>query len=158
MIILASIMENEGSGIKDEFFTLYHGSNEEEEDEQGRDMGTYLMATKGIMYFGGPTVTRLTYKWNHVCVSVEYTDEGAERTIVPNDGDSFNFTSEYLQGSKWPRDRNFTFGGEETYYYGAPLEGYMTDIQIFSRILSHEEMEEYTLCNLVTLEIMNHIQ
>ena len=51
MIILASIMENEGTGIKDEFFTLYHSNKENENDDLNREMGTYLMATKGLSYF-----------------------------------------------------------------------------------------------------------
>ena len=42
MMILASVMSGEGSGIKDEFFTLYMQAEESEKDEFGRDLGIYL--------------------------------------------------------------------------------------------------------------------
>ena len=40
MLVLASVMSGEGSGIRDEFLTLYMQA-----EEVGR--GTYQMATKG---------------------------------------------------------------------------------------------------------------
>ena len=49
MVILASIMEGEGGGIKDEYLTLYLGSEDGEKDDFGREVGSYLMATKGDM-------------------------------------------------------------------------------------------------------------
>ena len=49
MVILASIMEGEGAGIKDEYLTLYLGSEDGEKDDFGREVGSYLMATKGDM-------------------------------------------------------------------------------------------------------------
>ena len=45
MIILASVMEGAENGIKDEYFTLYHGTKEAETDNYGRELGSYLMAT-----------------------------------------------------------------------------------------------------------------
>ena len=47
MVILASVMEGEGAGIKDEYLTLYLGSEDGEKDDFGREVGSYLMATKG---------------------------------------------------------------------------------------------------------------
>ena len=47
MIILASVMEGGENGIKDEYFTLYHGTKEAETDNYGRELGSYLMATGG---------------------------------------------------------------------------------------------------------------
>ena len=49
MIILASVMEGGDNGIKDEYFTLYHGTKEAETDRYGRELGSYLMATGGSM-------------------------------------------------------------------------------------------------------------
>ena len=103
------------------------------------------------MYFGGPTVPRVPYQWNHVCTSVQYTQEGAKRSIYSDGGISFNHTSDFLKSSRWQKGRNFTFGGEETYYYGSPLEGYLTDIQIFSRALTKDEMTHYTTCEQVNI-------
>ena len=48
MVVLASVMSGEGSGIRDEFFTLYMQAEEAELDEFGRGKGTYLMATRGF--------------------------------------------------------------------------------------------------------------
>ena len=49
MVVLASVMSGEGSGIRDEFFTLYMQAEEAELDEFGRGKGTYLVATRGII-------------------------------------------------------------------------------------------------------------
>ena len=48
MVVLASVMSGEGSGIRDEFFTLYMQAEEVELDEFGRGKGTYLVATRGF--------------------------------------------------------------------------------------------------------------
>lgn len=48
MVVLASVMSGEGSGIQDEFFTLYMQAEEAQLDEFGRGKGTYLMATRGF--------------------------------------------------------------------------------------------------------------
>ena len=42
-------MSGEGSGIRDEFFTLYMQAEEAELDEFARGKGTYLVATRGII-------------------------------------------------------------------------------------------------------------
>ena len=98
----------------------------------------------GIKYFGGGTAPRVTYHWNHVCTSVRYTEEGAERNIFADGEFNFNFTSAFLPESVWPAGHNFTFGGRELKYSGVHLIGFMTDVQIFSRSLSSDEMIGFT--------------
>ena len=71
MVILASIMEGEGAGIKDEYLTLYLGSEDGEKDDFGREVGSYLMATKGVMFRNlcisnvdkCPNLTSAVYLW-----------------------------------------------------------------------------------------------
>lgn len=62
---------------------------------------------------------------------------------------NFNFTSSFLASTVWPVGHNFTFGGREIKYAGVHLNGYLTDIQIFSQALTKEEMSDYTLCTKV---------
>ena len=47
-----------------------------------------------------------------------------------------------------------TFGGRDggVWTEDLPLKGYITDVQVFSRTLSKEEMADYTLCNKVVLK------
>ena len=142
-------MEGEGNGIKDEFFTLYLGTKEDQYDNYGRNIGSYLMATKGIMNFDGPGVPRETFKWNHVCSSVVYNEERADRYIVANGEYNFNISSDYFRSSSWPEGHNFTIGGREIFYYGEHLNGFITDVQIFSRSLTNKEMIDFTSCQNV---------
>lgn len=41
-------MEGGGNGNKDEFFYLSFTQNSKEKDDLGRDMGSYIMTTKGL--------------------------------------------------------------------------------------------------------------
>ena len=121
---------------------------------------------QGIKYFGGGSSPREPHRWSHVCLGVRYTAAGtAERTIFADGEHNFNFTSAFLPASSWPRSRSFTFGGREVEtrytmhdhyppacqvrYSGVHLHGYMTDIQIFSRALTTDEMVGYTSCQQV---------
>ena len=88
-------------------------------------------------------------RWNHVCASVAYTREGAERIIYADGKLNFQFTTAYLEEIKWLKGHNFTFGGRFFQYSGVHLNGLVTDVQIFSRKLSAEEMIGYTTCTKV---------
>jgi hypothetical protein len=105
----------------------------------------------GIKYFGGGPALRMPNRWNHVCVSIEYTDKGAERIIYANGKFNFQFTTAFLEEVKWLKGHNFTFGGRKFKYSGVHLNGMITDIQIFSRKISPEEMIGYTTCEKVEL-------
>merc|ERR1711892_357127 len=145
--ILAAVMEGEGSGNKDEWFYLGMGTmNDGSKDSGGRAMGTYFVTSKGIKYFGGGPAIRIPARWNHVCVSVTYTGEGAERVIYADGKFNFRFTTAFLDEIKWLKGHNFTFGGRKFTYSGVHLNGMITDVQIFSRKLSADEMIGYTTC------------
>ena len=58
----------------------------------------------GIKYWKGGTAICEPFSWNHVCVSVEYSDDGAHRTIYVDGKLHFNLTSKYFEDSKWPGD------------------------------------------------------
>ena len=105
----------------------------------------------GIKYFGGGPVEKIPYKWNHVCISVEYTQEGAERVIYADGKLIFQFTSKYLEKVKWSKGHNFTLGGRESKYVGVHLNGMITDVQIFSRKITADEAGAYTACEKVKL-------
>ena len=108
-----------------------------------------MFLLSGIKYFGGAPIEKLPFKWNHVCISVKYTQEGAERLIYANGRLIFQFTSDYLKEVKWPNGHNFTLGGREIEYAGDHLNGMITDVQIFSRKITAEEAVEYTTCKKV---------
>ena len=103
----------------------------------------------GIQYFGGGTSVREPFRWNHICVSVHYTDSQAHRLIIVDGKLNFNFTTSFVPESKWPLGHNFTFGGREFEYGGYDIDGYITDVQIFSRTLPKEDMIAYTKCQKV---------
>ena len=65
-------------------------------------------------------VERIPYKWNHVCISVKYSQLGAERVIYADGKMIFQFTSAYLEEVKWPKGHNFTFGSRKFEYVGDP--------------------------------------
>ena len=80
-----------------------------------------------------------------------YTSEGEAERVIVSDGElNFNFTSAYLPGTKWPLGHNFTLGGREISYAGVHLNGYITDVQILARVMTLEEMRDYTLCKKVS--------
>ena len=146
-IILASVLMDSGNGNSDEFFLLVQALSEQEDLETGQRLGSYLLTTKGIKYFGGGESYREKFRWNHVCFSVRYNNGRAERRIFVDGKLNFNFSTEFLTTTIWPRNRVFTFGGREFEYAGnAFLKGSISDVQIFSRYLSDSEMQGYTLC------------
>ena len=146
-IVLASILMDSGNGNSDEFFILVQDRSEQEDPDTGQRMGTYLLTTKGIKYFGGGESYRQIFKWNHVCSSVRYKNGKAERRIFVDGQLHFDFTSDFLSSTIWPSDRFFTVGGREFKYGGQTnLKGSISDVQLFSRFLSDSEMQEYTLC------------
>ena len=110
-----------------------------------------MFLLSGIKYFGGAPIEKLPFKWNHVCISVKYTQEGAERLIYADGSLIFQFTSEYLEEVKWPKGHNFTLGGRELKFVNVHLNGMITDVQIFSRKISAEEAVAYTACTKVML-------
>ena len=116
---------------------------------EGRFYGKYLLTTKGIRYFNGGSETREPYRWNHVCASVKYKNGKAFRTIYVDGKLHYNNTSSYLKESSWPTERSLTFGGREIKYPDKHLNGYITDIQVFSRVLTPDEMITYTSCKMV---------
>ena len=90
-------------------------------------------------------------RWNHVCGAIEYKkDNNAKRTIYADGKENFVFTSKYLDEVKWKLGHNFTFGGRKFVQSGFHLKGLITDVQIFSRKLSADEMIAYTNCTKVT--------
>ena len=91
----------------------------------------------------------MPHRWSHVCTSVAYTKDGAERLIYADGKFNFQFTTAYLEETKWLKGHNFTFGGRKFQYAGVHLAGQVTDVQIFSRTLSSEEMIGYTACTEV---------
>ena len=97
-------------------------------------------------------------RWNHVCVSIEYTEKGAERIIYADGKFNFQFTTAFLEEVKWLKGHNFTFGGRKFKYSGVHLDGMITDVQIFSRNISPEEMIGYTTCEKVGLYITGKTQ
>ena len=174
-------MQQKPTGNQDEFFYLAISKkvrfdsqmrSSEKSNEFGKPFGFYQMSTKGkgkrfysfliilihffesgIAYFDGGVSPRDTHRWNHVCVSVNYTDLGAERTIFVDGKLHFKTTTAFLQSTIWPQGRTFAFGGSEPNmrYDGFALDGYMADIQVFSKVLSEEDMIGYTLCQKVNL-------
>ena len=71
--------------------------------------------------------------------------------MIVSDGElNFNFTSAFLPETKWPLGHNFTLGGREIPYAGVHLNGFITDVQILSRVMTLEEMRGYTLCDAVS--------
>lgn len=83
---------------------------------------------------------------------MKYKNSGAHRTVYVNGELNFNYTTAFLPSTIWPIGRTFTFGGREQnmQYTGYPLNGYMTDVQIFSKGLTREEMISYTTCQKVS--------
>ena len=111
----------------------------------------FILKFSGIKYFGGGPALRMPNRWNHVCVSIDYTDKGAERIIYADGKFNFQFTTAFLEEVKWLKGHNFTFGGRKFKYSGVHLHGMITDVQIFSRKISPEEMIGYTTCEKVAL-------
>ena len=109
-----------------------------------------MLTTKGIRYFEGGTETMEPYRWNHVCASVKYQNGKALRIIYVDGKFHHNYTSTYLKASSWPIERSMTFGGREIEYPDKHLSGYITDIQVFSKVLTPEEMISYTSCKMVS--------
>ena len=106
------------------------------------------------MHFDGPGVVRETFRWSHVCTTVRITSEGAHREVVADGDIHYNFTTDYFESAEWPLGHNFSFGGREIYYYGEHVNGYLTDIQIFSRVLTYPEMVAFTSCSKVTMNVL----
>ena len=146
-ISLASILMDSGNGNSDEFFLLVQGLSKQEDPDTGQRMGTYLLTTKGIKYWGGGESYREIFRWNHICVSVRYKNGKAHRRIFVDGQLHFDISSDFLYGTIWPSNRFFTDGGREFKYGGQTnLKGSISDVQLFSRFLSDSEMQEYTLC------------
>ena len=102
----------------------------------------------------GPNVGWQIFKWEHFCVSMEESGENAFRNFTLN-GKSYLKSSSagIFHDTLWTRGYNMTFGGRDggLWKEDLPLKGYITDVQVFSRTLSKEEMADYTLCNKVVL-------
>ena len=62
---------------------------------------------------------------------------------------NFNFTTSIVPEAEWPIGHNFTFGGREFGKQGYGLDGYITDVQIFSQALPKDDMIAYTKCQKV---------
>ena len=110
----------------------------------------------GIKYFGGGPALRLPNRWNHVCASVDYMEEEAERTIYANGKFNFQVKTAYLK-NKWKPGFNLTFGGREIRLSGFHLKGSITDVQVFSRKLNEMEMIDYTTCSKVEANSVHQI-
>ena len=68
------------------------------------------------------------------------------------DGETlYNHATDYIANVTWPLGHNFTFGGRELHYTGEALNGYMTDVQIFNRSLTNQEMFDFTSCQGVRI-------
>ena len=61
----------------------------------------------------------------------------------------FNHTTAFIPSTIWPSSRSFTFGGREFPLDGFPLDGLMTDIQIFTEEITTKDMMDYTSCQKV---------
>ena len=90
-----------------------------------------------------------THRWNHICASVKYMNGEAHRTIYVDGKLHFNHTTSFLPSTNWPNTRSFTFGAREYPLDGFPLNGLMTDVQIFTEELSTKDMMDYTTCQKV---------
>ena len=102
----------------------------------------------------GPIVGWQIFKWEHICVSMEVNDELALRNFTL-DGKSYlnSSSSGIFHDTLWTNGYNMTFGGREgVRSEDSAFDGYITDVQVFSRTLSKEEMANYTLCNQVLLK------
>ena len=104
----------------------------------------------------GPIIGWQIFKWEHICVSMEVNDELALRNFTL-DGKSYlnSSSSGIFHDTLWTYGYNMTFGGREggVWPEDLPFNGYITDVQVFSRTLSKEEMEDYTLCNQVLSKV-----
>ena len=111
-----------------------------------------------MWFSGGKNGPREPLHWNHVCASVLYENEKATGRIFVNGKLNFNSSTKFLTDTIWPEDRLFTFGGRQSgdYKY-ANLNGLITDVQIFSRLLTDTEMQDYTMCLKVQGLTMNPI-
>ena len=111
------------------------------------------ISTAGIKDYTGGLSQYKPYRWNHVCSAVKYTSLGmekrAERLIYVDGELNFNFTSAFLPETLWPLGNNFTFGGREFKHKSYHLDGWITDVQVYSKPLGSEEMIKFTLCHQV---------
>ena len=114
------------------------------------------ISTAGIKDYTGGLSQYKPYRWNHVCSAVKYTSLGmekrAERLIYVDGELNFNFTSAFLPETLWPWGNNFTFGGRELKHKLYHLDGWVTDVQVYSKPLGSEEMIKFTLCHQVSTD------
>ena len=80
---------------------------------------------------------------------MKYSQLWAERVIYADGKILFKFTSAYLEEVKWPKGHNFTFGSRKFEYIGDPLNGMITDVQIFARSITAREALGFTSCQEV---------
>ena len=103
----------------------------------------------GIKFFGGGEFERVPFRWYHLCALISYTSKGAERIFYVDGKLNYQTVTKYLPETKWPKGHNFTIGGREIPYSGVHFNGYVTDVQVFSRRLTEEEAIGYTTCQKV---------
>ena len=89
---------------------------------------------------------------------MEVIGGSALRNITMNGKDYLNsISSGVFVNTLWTHGVNMTFGAREgddmAWPEDLPLNGYVTDVQVFSRALSIKERKDYTLCDQVTFLI-----
>ena len=83
---------------------------------------------------------------------MSYTDTGVGQEIYIDGDLKYNNTrSGYLPEILWSRGQNLSIGGREIPIpsRGVNFNGHVTDVQVFSRKLSREEVNDYTTCSKV---------
>ena len=101
------------------------------------------------MHFDGGPFERLVHRWYHMCVTADFTEKGAIRQFYLDGELNFEIVTDFLLDVKWPKGHNLTIGGREFEYYGAHFNGLVTDVQMYSRILTKGDIEDYSKCKKV---------
>ena len=63
----------------------------------------------------------------------------ASRVFYVNGEVNFKGETKYIPESIWPKGHNLTIGGREFKYAGVHLNGKVTDVQIWDRVLKEKD-------------------
>ena len=103
----------------------------------------------GIPSFEGGPFEFVTDRWYHLCILIAHTDQEAERETYLDGVLNHKTKSKLISEVKWPKGHNLTIGGRELELFGSHFNGQIADVQMFSRLLSKKEIEDFSFCKKV---------
>ena len=119
---------------------------DERRDPSGRPWGRIGTNFKGAKFFTGGDVERVPLRWYNLCVTFSFDESGTFFQYYLNGELNHEDRSYRVGDGYWAPGTNLSIGHREFEFTGVPFNGMVTDVQLFSKVLSAEEATGYTSC------------